>query len=156
MKKFTALAVLPLLLTACGGSGESDPESKAPAKASEAPAKAEKPKPKHDGAAYAKRVKKAVETGLMGSSIKSRCVATEPTWHCYFVKYESPRPEWIRVQLSFPGDLTDAEVAGVSEQARLHTFNLAGFEVADLETVVSYADGVDSGSTERGDVPILQ
>lgn len=161
MKKLATLPAAAMLLfgglTACGGSDERLDDGRATQQETNQPEleATEEPEPEYDGKAYAKKVRKAVETNFGGARIPSRCKATELTWHCFFDAYESPSPGRINVRLSFPGDTAEAEARSFSGDARLHTFNLAGLEVTDLDTVVSYANGLDTGTTWRADVPLL-
>ena len=47
------------------------------------------------------------------------------------------------------------EASRFAEDARLHTFNMAGPTIQSLDTVVSFNNGVHSGTTYREDVPAL-
>lgn len=178
-------ALLTLTLTACGSEGgdseptgatssstaESSPESKSETKTAEsksetktaeakkAEKKKEKPKKvkkKSDGKdALPGKVEKAVKDNLGGRDINDACDYSDMQWHCFFDGYKSATDSRIEVRLSFPGDVSDSDKKEHAEQARLHTFNLAGGSVEKLDAVTSFDDGVDSGTTYRRDVPIL-
>lgn len=127
------------------------------AKKDPAPKKTKKPKakPKYDGAAYAKKVQAAATEAAGGRTIQDACDYSNLTWHCFFERYESSQPGWIQLQLSFPGGLTDDDIREASKQAREYTFNMAGLTVEDLDTIVSYANGLDTGTSYRRDMFIL-
>jgi hypothetical protein len=104
---------------------------------------------------YAARVEKEVGSNFAGGRITSRCNMTDRTWHCFFYRYESPKPGRIDVFMAFPATLSAAEASRFAEDARLHTFNMAGPTIESLDTVVSYNNEVYSGTTYREDVPPL-
>jgi len=105
---------------------------------------------------YSARVEKEVGSNFAGGRITSRCNITDRTWHCYFDKYfQSPQPGRIEVSMLFPGTVSAVEASRFAEDARLHTFNLAGPTIQSLDTVVSLNNHVYSGTTYREDVPPL-
>ena len=171
MRALNALVGLALAVALVGcssddGGDEKAKESKASAagKVAEAgatkeakpekPKATKKPKAKYDCKAFAKKVQGEMETAL-GGPIGDRCDYSDMRWHCFFDHYESPLKGRIDVHLSFPGDVSKSEKKEFAKQARLHTFNLAGYSDEGLKQVVSFNDGVDSGTTNRKDVPLL-
>lgn len=160
-----ALVVIGVLASPFVSDDEASSKGKDDTKASEtkkadekaAPKKTEEREspPKYDGKAFAAKVLKEMEVNL-GGPINDRCDYNDPSdWHCAFDKYTSPIEGRINVYLSFPGDVDKGDREKAAEQARLHTFNLAGFSIENLEQVVSFNEGVDSGTTNRKDVPLL-
>ena len=69
--------------------------------------------------------------------------------------FQSSQPGRIEVSLSFPGTVSAAEASKFAEDARLHTFNMAGPTIESLDTVVSFNNGVYSGTTYREEVRAL-
>ena len=57
--------------------------------------------------------------------------------------------------MAFPETVSAAEASRFAEVARLHTFNMAGYTIQSLDTVVSFNNEVYSGTTYREDVPPL-
>ena len=104
---------------------------------------------------YAARVEKEVGSNFAGGRITSRCNMTDRTWHCYFRQYESPQPGRIDVFMAFPETVSAAEASRFAEVARLHTFNMAGYTIQSLDTVVSFNNEVYSGTTYREEVRAL-
>jgi len=148
------LVVLALIPGADEPAPDAAPKKKAPSSSSPTPTATEKREPEYDGAAYAKKVQKEMAAAL-GNPISESCDYGAMTWHCFFDRYESPQPGWVSIRLGFPGDFDRDEQKAISEAARMHTFNLAGFSLDDLDTIVSYGNDVDTGTTRRSDVPLL-
>ena len=103
---------------------------------------------------YAARVEKEVGHNFAGGRITSRCNITDQTWHCYFDRYESPKPGRIDIFMAFPETVSAAEARRFAQDARTHTFNMAGGTIQSLDTVVSFNNGVYSGTTHREDVSL--
>ena len=70
-------------------------------------------------------------------------------------QYQSPRAGRIDVYLAFPDTVSAAEAGKFAEDARFHTFSMAGNTFESLDTVASFNNGVYSGTTYREDVPHL-
>ena len=104
---------------------------------------------------YAAQVEKKVGANFAEGRIQSRCEMTDLTWHCFFVRYESPAAGRIEVHLAFPDTVSAARASTFAQDARLHTFNMAGPTIQSLDTVASYNNGVHTGTTYREDVPGL-
>jgi hypothetical protein len=98
---------------------------------------------------YAAQVEKEVASNFGGGIITSRCEIIDQTWHCFFDRYESPEPGRIDVFMAFPGTVSAAEARGFARDARTQTFNMAGQTIQSLDTVVSFNNGVYSGTTHR-------
>ena len=58
--------------------------------------------------------------------------------------------------MAFPDTVSAAEASRFAEDARIHTFNMAGHTIQSLDTVASFNNGVYSGTTSREDVPLLE
>ena len=56
--------------------------------------------------------------------------------------------------MAFPETVSAAEARRFAQDARTHTFNMAGGTIQSLDTVVSFTNGVYSGTTDREDVPL--
>jgi hypothetical protein len=104
---------------------------------------------------YAAQVEKEVGGNFAGGRIQSRCDIMDQTWHCFFRVYQSPHTGRIHVFMSFPESVSAAAASRFAEDARIHTFNMAGPTIESLDTVVSFNNGVYSGTTYREDVPLL-
>ena len=104
---------------------------------------------------YAAQVEKKVGANFAGGRIRSRCDIIDQTWHCFFANYQSPQSGRIDVYLVFPDTVSAAEAKRYAEDARFHTFSMAGPTFESLDTVVSFNNGVYSGTTYREDVPHL-
>ena len=104
---------------------------------------------------YAAQVEKEVGGNFAGGRIQSRCDIIDQTWHCFFRQYESPQPGRIDVFMAFPDTVSAAEASRFAEDARIHTFNMAGPTIESLDTVASFNNGVYSGTTYREDVLLL-
>ena len=57
--------------------------------------------------------------------------------------------------MAFPETVSAAEASRFAKDARIHTFNMAGPTIESLDTVVSFKNGVYSGTTYREDVPAV-
>ena len=57
--------------------------------------------------------------------------------------------------MAFPETVSAAEASRFAEVARLHTFNMAGYTIQSLDTVVSFNNEVYSGTTYREEVRAL-
>jgi len=104
---------------------------------------------------YAAQVEEKVGANFAGGRIQSRCNITDRTWHCFFDHYQSPQAGRIDVYMVFPDTVSAAEASRLAEDARIHTFNMAGHTLQSLDTVASFNNGVNSGTTYREDVPGL-
>ena len=104
---------------------------------------------------YAAEVQKQVGDNFAGGRIQSRCDIIDQTWHCFFRQYQSPQAGHIDVYLAFPDTVSAAQAKRYAADARIHTFNMAGNKIQSLDTVVSFNNGVSSGTTYREDVPSL-
>jgi hypothetical protein len=104
---------------------------------------------------YAAEVENQVGDNFAGGRIQSRCDIIDQTWHCFFRQYQSPQAGHIDVYLAFPDTVSAALAKRYAADARIHTFNMAGKTIQSLDTVVSFNNGVNSGTTYREDVPHL-
>ena len=75
---------------------------------------------------YAAQVEKKVGANFAGGRIQSRCDIIDQTWHCFFRQYQSPQAGRIDVYLAFPDTVSAARASTFAEDARIHTFNMAG------------------------------
>lgn len=104
---------------------------------------------------FVTKVSKAARTALAGRSIKDGCHLPAYTWQCFYSGTGSPYVGRLDVQLRISGDVTQTEAGTMSKQARLWFFNMTGSDVKALQLVVTFVNGVDSGTTYRRDVPLL-
>ncbi len=142
--RLAIIAMLTALVAACG-SPASEPDDSP-----------EDDAPEFDTAAYAADI----ETTLVEQLGRTPAEACDPTaypltWHCYYDGIEATSEQRVDIILSTPGDITVDEAKEASEQARLHLFNFVGTTYTDLDHVVSFVNGRDTGTTYRRDVPLL-
>ena len=91
---------------------------------------------------YAAQVEGQVGANFAGGRIQSRCDIIDQTWHCFFRQYQSPQAGRINVYLAFPDTVSAAEANTFAEDARIHTFNMAGPTIESLDTVASFNNGM--------------
>lgn len=108
-----------------------------------------------DEDAYASQLEAKFTEATGGRTIEDICPDTFDTWHCFYQRIEVAGPSMITIHLSFPGDVFEEERSELAAQARLHFFNFVGPDFPDLDTIVSYSNGRDSGTTFRRNVPLL-
>lgn len=111
--------------------------------------------PAFNAETYTQQIENAFTTQFGVNKITDVCDLKDPTWHCFYDKAEAINEKHLRIYLAFPADITSAEQHQYAQAARLHTFNFVGKTFPDLATIVSYNNGVDSGTTYRKDVPLL-
>lgn len=111
-------------------------------------------KAKFDSATYANSIEaKYVE--LNGRPIKDSCDAAFTNWQCFYDGIEAKSQSRIDIKLSTPGDVTEDQAKKMSERARLAYFNFVGADFKKLDTIVTYVNGRDTGTTRRSSVPLL-
>lgn len=107
-----------------------------------------------DSTAYAKSIEaKYVE--LNGRPIKDSCDAAFTNWQCFYDGIDAKSQSRIDIKLSTPGDVTKDQAKKMSERARLAYFNFVGADFKKLDTIVTYVNGRDTGTTRRSNVPLL-
>ena len=147
--KFLLLAVASVLaLTACGGTqnAETRPEKQTTTAA--------KPEPKFDEVAYAKKAE-ANFVAQLGAPIADGCDKAVTNWQCFYDGVKAKDTSRLDIELTTPGDVTEADAKAFSERARIAWFNFLGAEYKDLDMIVSFVNGRDTGTTNRRDVPLL-
>lgn len=159
MRALAFAAALGILVLSSGCGGSDSPSSSSggdTASASPTPTKAADPAMSPASRKqFVAKVSKAAHTALAGRSIKDGCHLPAYTWQCFYAGTESPYVGRLDVQLKVSGDVTQTEADTMSKQARLWFFNITGSDVKTLQTVVTFVNGVDSGTTYRRDVPLL-
>lgn len=154
--------LVSLVTAGCGSGGaEGEPTDKAAAtkeaeaKAIPAPKPSKAAKPKEDPAAWARKMKAVGIESNGDRPIGKGCHLPEYTWQCFFDHVESPYIGRLDVHLSLPGDVTKDEGKDMADKARHWWMNMVGFTEEKLDTVVSFNNGVDSGTSYRRDFPML-
>ena len=61
----------------------------------------------------------------------------------------------LDILLTAPADITVQQAEDMSQRARLAWFNFIGGEYPELDTIVTFVNGTDTGTTYRDDVPLL-
>ncbi len=107
-----------------------------------------------DTAAFAKTIEAAYVEGN-GQPIEDSCDADLTNWQCFYDGIEAKSEARIDVKLTTPGDMSKAKAEAFSKQARLAWFNFTGSEFKKLDTIVTYVNGADTGTTRRDEVPML-
>lgn len=134
-----------------GDAASSEPVETEPAEEAEEEEPVEEPvdeEPAFDAAALEKEL-----VANLGHPIKDGCDTSAITWHCLYEGLDTTvNDDRIEVHLS---SLAGEDMDEISEQARLHIFNFLGLDHEDLGAITSFVDDVDSGTTYRGDVPLL-
>ena len=133
--RLTCVVVVSVVLVGCGGG--SGVEAKAA--------------PKFDKAAYAAQVEKAFEAGLMDGEIGDMCDPAFTHWACFYDGIEAQSRERIDIKLTTDGGWSKGDLKAMGKKARRHWFNAVGLEYPKLDTIVSFTNGVNSGTSYRRD-----
>ena len=146
MKMRLIVVVTALVLAGCGGTQNADAKPEA--------GKLTAAKPPFDKAAYAKEAE-ANFVAQLGSPIAGGCDPAVTVWQCFYDGVKAKSKNRLDIEMSTPGDVTKDDAEAFSERARLAWFNFLGAEYKDLDTIVTFVNGTDTGTTNRRDVPLL-
>jgi len=146
MRFISAVVLIAFTLTACGGGGETAVKDK--------PAVTKTQNPAFDKAAYADKLEAAYIAGN-GRPIKDSCDAAFTNWQCYYDGIEAKSASWVTINMTTPGDISKSQAKAFSKKARTAYFNFVGPEFTKLDTIVTYVNEADTGTTYRRDVAML-
>ena len=136
-----------LVLAGCGSdTSTSEPKEKTAKTA---------PKPDFDKKAYAAQIEKTFESGLMDRKIGDMCDPAYTHWACFYDGIEAKTEERIDIKLTTDGGWSKSDLKQMSLEARTHWFNAVGLDYPNLDTVVSFVNGLDTGTSYRRDNPML-
>ena len=123
------------------------------------PTKTPKPEPSEtptpfDSEAYAKDIE-ALYTETNGGPIRELCDADLTKWQCHYDGIRALSESRLDILLTAPADITVQQAADMSQQARLAWFTIVGGEFPELDTIVTFVNGTETGTTNRADVPVV-
>ena len=146
MKLRLLVVVSALVLAGCGGAQNADAK---PGTVESTAAKAT-----FDKAAYAKKAE-ANFVAQLGSPIADGCDSAVTVWQCFYDGVKAKSKNRLDIAMTTPGDVSKDDAKAFSERARMAWFNFLGAEYKDLDTIVTFVNGTDTGTTNRRDVPLL-
>ena len=123
------------------------------------PTKTPKPEPSEtptpfDSEAYAKDIE-ALYIETNGGPIRELCDADLTKWQCHYDGIRALSESRLDILLTAPADITVQQAADMSQQARLAWFTIVGGEFPELDTIVTFVNGTETGTTNRADVPVV-
>ena len=110
--------------------------------------------PPFDTAAYTAGIE-ALYIATTGRSIAESCDAELTTWQCHYTGITALSESRLDIMLTAPADITVQQAADMSQRARLAWFEVVGGEFPELDTIVTFVNGTETGTTDRADVPLL-
>lgn len=119
------------------------------------PTPTKKAVPKFDNAAYAKKAEAAYLAAGGGRSFEDQCDDAFTAWQCFYDGTKAKSKDRIDIELTTPGDVSEAQAKAFSKKARMAFFNFIGSEFKKLDMIVTFVNGTDTGTTNRDDVPLL-
>ncbi len=145
--KIRLLAVsIAFVLAGCGGGGDKAPDNK--------PA-ATKATPTFDAAGNAQAAEAAYVEAIGGRTVEDQCDAGLTNWQCFYTGVKAVSEQRLDIELSTPGDISEATARAFSEQARMAYFNFIGEKFPKLDRIVTFVNGTDTGTLWRADVFML-
>ena len=87
--------------------------------------------------------------------IAESCDADLTTWECHYDGIKARSESRLAIFLTTPADITVEQVGDMSQQARLAWFTVVGGEYPELDTIVTFVNRANTGTTSRADVPVL-
>ncbi len=126
--------------------GSSSPGTPKPEPTSETP-------PPFDPEAYAKDIE-ALYVATNGGPIRELCDADLTRWQCHYDGIKALSESRLDIVLTAPADITVQQAADMSQQARLAWFTIVGGEFPELDTIVTFVNGKETGTTNRAEVPV--
>ena len=145
MKLRLIVVAVALVLAGCGGAQNVDHKLSKQSTAA---------KVTFDKAAYAKKAE-ANFVAQLGSPIAEGCDAAVTVWQCFYEGVKAKSKNRLDIAMTTPGDVGENAAKAFSERARMAWFNFLGAEYKDLDTIVTFVNGTDTGTTNRRDVPLL-
>jgi len=89
-----------------------------------------------------------------GRPIAEMCDADLTTWQCHYDGIRALSESRLDIVLTAPTDITVQQAEGMSQQARLAWFEVVGSEFPELDTIVTFVNGTETGTTNRAGVPL--
>ncbi len=114
---------------------------------------AETPTP-FDPETYARDIE-ALYIETNGRPIRESCDASLTTWQCHYDGIKAFSESRLDIVLAAPADITVQQAEEMSQEARLAWFTIVGGEFPELDTIVTFVNGTETGTTNRADVPLL-
>jgi cell division septation protein DedD len=143
---------------------------KARAKAKKDQQQAEKPKPEptstpkpeptsetpppFDSETYTKDIE-ALYIETNGGPIRELCDTDLTKWQCHYDGIKALSESRLDIVLTAPADITVQQAEDMSQQARLAWFTVVGGEFSKLDTIVTFVNGTETGTTNRADIPAV-
>ena len=124
--------------------GSSSPGTPKPEPTSETP-------PAFDTVTYAEEIE-ALYIETNGRPIREWCDADLTTWQCHYDGIRALSESRLDIVLTAPADITVQQAEAMSQQARLAWFTIVGGEFPELDTIVTFVNGTETGTTNRADV----
>ena len=110
--------------------------------------------PPFDTVIYAAKIE-AMYIATTGRPIAESCDAELTTWQCHYDNITALSESRLDIVLTAPAAITVQQAADMSQQARLAWFTVVGSEFPELDTIVTFVNGTETGTTNRADVPLL-
>jgi hypothetical protein len=129
------------------GEGSSRPGKPKPEPTGETPAP-------FDPATYAADIE-ALYIETNGGPIRELCDADLTKWQCHYDGIRALSESRLDIVLTAPADVTVQQAQEMSQQARLAWFTIVGGEFPELDTIVTFVNGTQTGTTNRADLPAL-
>jgi hypothetical protein len=127
--------------------GGSRPGSPKPEPTSETPAP-------FDAETYTEDIE-ALYVETNGRPIREVCDADLTKWQCHYDGIKALSESRLDIVLTAPADITVEQAEDMSQQARLAWFTIVGGEFPELDTIVTFVNGTETGTTNRADVAVL-
>lgn len=102
----------------------------------------------YDGAAFAARV-----TAAMAGPT---CNPADPTYRCFLQRVGSQEPGEYDMYFSYPTQYTWEQREQFNKTARAAVYAHVGTTIPELQVVITFNNGVDTGATRREEVPYLK
>ena len=87
--------------------------------------------------------------------IAESCDADLASWQCHYAGIRALSESRLDIVLTAPADINVQQSADMSQQARLAWFQVVGGEFPELDTIVTFVNGTETGTTTRADLPAL-
>jgi hypothetical protein len=107
-----------------------------------------------DSEAYAQEVE-ALYIETNGRPIREWCDADLTRWQCHYDGIKALSESRLDIVLTAPAGITVQQAEDMSQQARLAWFTIVGREFSELDAIVTFVNGKETGTTNRADVPLL-
>ena len=109
--------------------------------------------PPFDTETYAEDIE-ALYIETNGRPIRELCDADLTKWQCHYDGIKALSESRLDIVLTAPADITVRQAEDMSQQARLAWFTIVGGEFSELDTIVTFVNGTETGTTDRAGVPL--